>query len=151
MGFLDFGVLIAKIAEAAKKDGIELSQDEIDKAVRKLQAAQDFLEHHGLQEDDGAEGRFGTSPLGQTLGHQHRRVYGIMARSLDGVATDLGQFASGIDTAAKQITRTDGDIGDELLLKALTIQAHNTHLNSYAPSLGGAHHGGRTEGSGDGG
>ena len=143
MGFLDFSVLITKIADAAKSEGIELSQEEIDKAVKKLKAAQDFLDAHGLQEDDGAEGRFGTSPLGQTVSEQHRRVYGIMARSLDNVATDLGAFATGIDTAAKRITTTDGDVGDELLLKALTIQANNSHLNDYQPHLGGGqHHGG---------
>jgi hypothetical protein len=146
MGFLDFSALITKIAEAAKSEGIELSQEEIDKAVKKLKAAQDFLNEHGLQEAEGAEGRFGTSPLGQTMSQQHRRVYGIMARSLDNVATDLGQFASGIDTAAKRITTTDGDIGDQLLLKALTIQANNSHLNDYDPHLGGKHHGGETDG-----
>lgn len=147
MGFLDFSALITKIADAAKKDGIELSQDEIDKAVSKLKTAQDFLNQHGLQEDQGAEGRFGTSPLGQTMGEQHRRVYGIMARSLDNVSQDLGQFATGIDTAAKRITTTDGDIGDELLLKALTIQATNTHLNNYDRQNGnGHHHGGETNG-----
>ena len=147
MGFLDFSALITKIADAAKKDGIELSQDEIDKAVSKLKTAQDFLNEHGLQEDEGAEGRFGTSPLGQTMSEQHRRVYGIMARSLDDVSQDLGQFADGIDTAAKRITTTDGDIGDELLLKALTIQANNTHLNDYDRHNGdGHHHGGETHG-----
>jgi hypothetical protein len=147
MGFLDFSALITKIAAAAEKDGIELSQEEIDKAVKKLQAAQDFLNQHGLQEDEGAEGRFGTSPLGQSMSQQHRRVYGIMARSLDNVSQDLGQFAHGIDTAAKRITTTDGDIGDELLLKALTIQATNTHLNDYDRHNGdGHHHGGETNG-----
>jgi hypothetical protein len=147
MGFLDFSALITKIADAAKKDGIELSQDEIDKAVSKLKTAQDFLNQHGLQEDEGAEGRFGTSPLGQTMSEQHRRVYGIMARSLDNVSQDLGQFADGIDTAAKRITTTDGDIGDELLLKALTIQASSTHLNDYDRHNGdGHHHGGETNG-----
>ena len=30
MGFLDFSALMTKIAAAAKKDGIELSQEEID-------------------------------------------------------------------------------------------------------------------------
>src|SRR5688500_7972294 len=79
MGFLDFSALITKIAAAAKTEGIELSQDEIDKAVKKLTTAQDFLNEHGLQEDGRAEGRFGTSPLGQTMSEQHRRVYGIMA------------------------------------------------------------------------
>jgi WXG100 family type VII secretion target len=98
-GFPGLQRLITKIAAAAKTEGIELSQDEIDKAVKKLAAAQDFLNEHGLQEDEQAEGRFGTSPLGQTMSQQHRRVYGIMARSLDNVATDLGQFASGIDAA----------------------------------------------------
>jgi len=142
MGFLDFSALIAKIAAAAKTEGIELSQEEIDKAVKKLTAAQDFLDEHGLQEGDGAEGRFGTSPLGHTMSQQHRRVYGIMARSLDNVATDLGQFATGIDTAAKSVTTTDGDIGGELLLRALTIQANNTDLNDYYPHTGGTHHGG---------
>jgi hypothetical protein len=143
MGFLDFSVLITKIADAAKSEGIELSQEEIDKAVKKLMAAHDFLDAHGLQEDEDAEGRFGTSPLGQTMSHQHSRVYGIMARSLDNVATDLGEFATGIDTAAKRITATDGDVGDALLLKALTIQANNSHLNDYSPHLGGGqHHGG---------
>jgi len=147
MGFLDFSALITKIADAAKKDGIELSQDEIDKAVSKLKTAQDFLNEHGLQEDEKAEGRFGTSPLGQTMSEQHRRVYGIMARSLDNVSHDLGQFADGIDTAAKRITTTDGDIGDELLLKALTIQASSTHLNDYDRHNGdGHHHGGETNG-----
>ena len=34
MGFLDFSALITKIAAAAEKDGIELSQEEIDKAVK---------------------------------------------------------------------------------------------------------------------
>ena len=145
MGFLDFSALITKIAAAAEKDGIELSQEEIDKAVKKLQAAQDFLNQHGLQEDEGAEGRFGTSPLGQTMSQQHRRVYGIMARSLDNVSQDLGQFAHGIDTAAKRITSTDGDIGDELLLRALTIQATTTHLNDY-DRHNGPHHGGETNG-----
>ena len=67
MAFLDFSALITKIAAAAKTEGIELSQDEIDKAVKKLAAAQDFLNEHGLQEDEQAEGRFGTSPLGQTM------------------------------------------------------------------------------------
>jgi hypothetical protein len=148
MGFLDFGALITKIAAAAKNDAIELSQDEIDKAVKKLKTAQDFLDEHGLQQDESAEGRFGTSPLGQTMSHQHRRVYGIMARSLDNVSQDLGQFADGIDTAAKRITSTDGTIGDEMLLKALTIQAHNTHLNTYDPHNDGdgQHHGGETHG-----
>jgi len=147
MGFLDFSAIITKIADAAKKDGIELSQDEIDKAVSKLKTAQDFLNEHGLQEDEKAEGRFGTSPLGQTMSEQHRRVYGIMARSLDNVSQDLGQFADGIDTAAKRITTTDGDIGDELLLKALTIQASSTHLNDYDRHNGdGHHHGGETNG-----
>jgi hypothetical protein len=147
MGFLDFSALITKIADAAEKDGIELSQEEIDKAVSKLKTAQDFLNQHGLQEDEGAEGRFGTSPLGQTMSQQHRRVYGIMARSLDNVSQDLGQFADGIDTAAKRITTTDGDIGDELLLKALTIQANSTHLNDYDRHNGdGHHHGGETHG-----
>jgi hypothetical protein len=147
MGFLDFSAIITKIADAAKKDGIELSQDEIDKAVSKLKTAQDFLNEHGLQEDEKAEGRFGTSPLGQTMSEQHRRVYGIMARSLDNVSQDLGQFADGIDTAAKRITTTDGDIGDELLLKALTIQANSTHLNDYDRHNGhGHHHGGETNG-----
>jgi hypothetical protein len=142
MGFLDFSALITKIADAAKTEGIELSQEEIDKAVKKLTTAQDFLNEHGLQEDERAEGRFGTSPLGQTMSDQHRRVYGIMARSLDNVATDLGQFASGIDTAAKSVTTTDGDIGGELLLRALTIQANNTDLNDYHPHVAGTHHGG---------
>jgi len=143
MGFLDFSTLITKIADAAKSEGIELSQEEIDRAVTKLAAAQDFLNEHGLQEDQGAEGRFGSSPLGRTMGQQHRRVYGIMARSLDSVATDLGQFAHGIDTAARAVTTTDGDIGGEMLLRALTIQANNTHLNDYDPHLGGGqHHGG---------
>jgi hypothetical protein len=143
MGFLDFSALITKIAAAAKSEGIELSQEEIDKAVKKLRAAQDFLNQHGLQEQEGAEGRFGTSALGQAVSHQHSRVYGIMARSLDNVATDLGQFAHGIDTAAKSVTATDGDIGDQMLLKALTIQAHSSHLNHYNPYLGdGQHHGG---------
>jgi len=147
MGFLDFSALITKIADAAKKDGIELSQDEIDKAVSKLKTAQDFLDQHGLQEDEKAEGRFGTSTLGQTMSEQHRRVYGIMARSLDNVSQDLGQFAEGIDTAAKRITTTDGDIGDEMLLKALTIQASSTHLNDYDRHNGnGHHHGGETNG-----
>jgi hypothetical protein len=148
MAFLDFSALITKIAAAAKTEGIELSQDEIDKAVKKLAAAQDFLNEHGLQEDEQAEGRFGTSPLGQTMSQQHRRVYGIMARSLDNVSQDLGQFADGIDTAAKRITSTDGTIGDEMLLKALTIQAHNTHLNTYDPHNDGdgQHHGGETHG-----
>ena len=145
MGFLDFSAILSKIADAAKKDGIELSQDEIDKAVSKLKTAQDFLNEHGLQEDEKAEGRFGTSPLGQTMSEQHRRVYGIMARSLDNVSQDLGQFADGIDTAAKRITTTDGDIGDELLLKALTIQATNTHLNDY-DRHNGPHRGGETYG-----
>ena len=36
MAFLDFSALITKIAAAAKTEGIELSQDEIDKAVKKL-------------------------------------------------------------------------------------------------------------------
>src|SRR5688500_20341300 len=125
MGFLDFSALITKIADAAKKDGIELSQDEIDKAVSKLKTAQDFLNEHGLQEDQQAEGRFGTSQLGQTMSQQHRRVYGIMARSLDNVATDLGQFASGIDAAAKSVTTTDDDIGGELLLRTLALHASN--------------------------
>ena len=81
------------------------------------------------------------------MSQQHRRVYGIMARSLDNVSQDLGQFADGIDTAAKRITTTDGDIGDELLLKALTIQAANTHLNDYDPHNGdGHHHGGEING-----
>jgi hypothetical protein len=143
MGFLDFGALITKIAAAAKTEGIELSQEEIDKAVKKLSAAQDFLNEHGLQESEGAEGKFGSSPLGQTMSHQHRRVYGIMARSLDNVATDLGQFATGIDTAARSVTTTDGDIGGELLLRALTIQANNTDLNDYQPHVTGTqHHGG---------
>jgi hypothetical protein len=142
MGFLDFSALISKIAAAAETEGIELSQEEIDKAVKKLVAAQDFLNEHGLQEDEGAEGRFGSSPLGQTMSQQHRRVYGIMARSLDSVATDLGQFATGIDTAAKSVTNTDGDIGGELLLRALTIQANNTDLNDYDPQVAGTHHGG---------
>jgi len=95
-----------------------------------------------------AEGRFGTSPLGQTMSQQHRRVYGIMARSLDNVATDLGQFASGIDAAAKSVTTTDDDIGGELLLRALTLQASNTDLNDYDPHLGhgGKHHGGESYG-----
>ena len=62
MGFLDFSALITKIAAAAKTEGIELSQEEIDKAVKKLSAAQDFLNEHGLQENEGAEGRFGSSP-----------------------------------------------------------------------------------------
>ena len=142
MGFLDFSTLITKIAAAAKTEGIELSQEEIDKAVKKLVAAQDFLNEHGLQEEEGAEGRFGSSPLGQTMGQQHRRVYGIMARSLDDVATDLGQFATGIDTAARSVTTTDGDIGGVLLLRVLTIQANNTDLNDYDPHVGGTHHGG---------
>ncbi len=147
MGFLDFSALITKIAAAAEKDGIELSQEEIDKAVKKLKTAQDFLNQHGLQEDEGAEGRFGTSPLGQTMSEQHRRVYGIMARSLDNVSQDLGQFAEGIDTAARRITTTDGDVGDELLLKALTIQANNTHLNNYdRHDDDGQHHGGEPHG-----
>ena len=142
MGFLDFSALITKIAAAAKTEGIELSQEEIDKAVKKLTTAQEFLNEHGLQEDERAEGRFGTSPLGQTMSEQHRRVYGIMARSLDNVATDLGQFATGIDTAAKSVTNTDGDIGGELLLRALTIQANNSDLNDYDPHAPGSHHGG---------
>lgn len=146
MGFLDFGVLIGKIQAVAKSEGIELSQEEIDKAVNRLKDAQDFLDQHGLQEGEGAEGRFGSSPLGQTMSHQHARVYGIMARSLDAVATDLGEFAHGIDTAAKAVTTTDGDIGDAMLIKALTIQAGNTHLNDYDPHLGGHHHGGDTNG-----
>jgi len=148
MAFLDFSALITKIAAAAKTEGIELSQDEIDKAVKKLAAAQDFLNEHGLQEDEQAEGRFGTSPLGQTMSQQHRRVYGIMARSLDNVATDLGQFATGIDAAAKSVTTTDDDIGGELLLRALTLQASNTDLNDYDPHLGhgGKHHGGESYG-----
>ena len=54
MGFLDFSTLITKIADAAKSEGIELSQEEIDRAVKKLAAAQDFLNEHGLQEDQGA-------------------------------------------------------------------------------------------------
>ena len=137
MGFLDFSTLITKIADAATSEGIELSQEEIDRAVKKLAAAQDFLNRHGLQEDQGAEGRFGSSPLGQTVGQQHRRVYGIMARSLDSVVTDLGEFAHGIDAAARAVITTDGDIGDELLLRALTIQATNTHLNDYDPHLTG--------------
>ena len=69
------------------------------------------------------------------MSQQHRRVYGIMARSLDNVATDLGQFATGIDTAAKSVTNTDDDIGGELLLRALTLQANNTDLNDYDPHL----------------
>jgi hypothetical protein len=76
------------------------------------------------------------------MSQQHRRVYGIMARSLDNVAADLGQFATGIDTAAKSVTNTDGDIGGELLLRALTIQANNTDLNDYKPHVAGSHHGG---------
>src|SRR5688572_33174079 len=101
MGFLDFSAVFTKLQAAAEKEGIELSQEEIDKAVKKLIAAQDFLNDHGLQEDEGAEGKFGSSPLGQSVSQQHRRVYGIMARSLDNVATELGQFATGIDTAAR--------------------------------------------------
>jgi len=147
MVFLDFSAVFTQLKAAAEKEGIELSQDEIDKAVKKLIAAQDFLNEHGLQEDEGAEGKFGSSPLGQTMSQQHRRVYGIMARSLDNVSQDLGQFADGIDTAAKRITTTDGDIGDELLLKALTIQASSTHLNDYDRHNGdGHHHGGETNG-----
>jgi hypothetical protein len=148
MAFLDFSALITTIAAAAKTEGIELSQDEIDKAVKKLAAAQDFLNEHGLQEDEQAEGGFGTSPLGRTMSQQHRRVYGIMARSLDNVATELGQFATGIDTAARSVTTTDDDIGGELLLRALTLQANNTDLNDYDPHLGhgGKHHGGEPYG-----
>jgi hypothetical protein len=148
MGFpdLNFGVMLKLIAEAAKRDGIELSPDEIDKAVKKLQAAQDFLNEHGLQEDEGAEGRFGTSPLGQTMSSQHRRVYGIMARSLDGVATDLGQFAHGIDSAAKSITTTDDDTADAMLLQLLKLQAEQSDLNNYDLRTGGRHHGGEVNG-----
>jgi ABC-type nitrate/sulfonate/bicarbonate transport system substrate-binding protein len=146
MVVMEFGAIFSALAAAAKQEGIELSQEEIDKAVKRLQDAQEFLDQHGLQEDEGAEGRFGTSPLGQTMSQQHRRVYGIMARSLDGVATDLGQFASGIDRAAKATTTTDGDVGDEMLIKALTIQANNSHLNNYDPQLEGHHHGGETHG-----
>jgi hypothetical protein len=40
------------------------------------------------------------------------------------------------------VTATDGDIGGELLLRALTIQANNSDLNDYDPQLGGTHHGG---------
>jgi hypothetical protein len=144
MGFLDFSALITKIAAAAETQGIELSQEEIDKAVTKLKDAQEFLNEHGLQLDEGAAGRFGTSGLGAELTHYHNKVYGIMARSLDNVGQDLGQFADGIDTAARSVTTTDGDIGDELLLRALTIQANNTDLNDYDPHYGGGgqHHGG---------
>ena len=94
MGFpdLNFSSLLNLVAQAAKRDGIELSQDEIDKAVKKLQAAQEYLDQHGLQEDETAEGRFGSSPLGQTMSSQHRRVYGIMARSLNSVSTIPGSM-----------------------------------------------------------
>jgi hypothetical protein len=146
MGFLDFSAILSKIADAAKKDGIELSQDEIDKAVSKLKTAQDFLNEHGLQEDEKAEGRFGTSPLGQTMSEQHRRVYGIMARSLDSVATDLGQFAQGIDNAAQSITTTDDNSADAMLLQLLKMQAEQSDLNDYSPRTGGRHHGGDTNG-----
>ncbi len=148
MVFLDFSAVFTKLKAAAEKEGIELSQDEIDKAVKKLIAAQDFLNEHGLQEDEGAEGKFGSSPLGQSVSQQHRRVYGIMARSLDNVATELGQFATGIDTAARSVTTTDDDIGGELLLRALTLQANNSDLNDYDPHLGhgGKHHGGQPYG-----
>ena len=49
MGFpeLNFSVMLNLIAQAAKRDGIELSQDEIDKAVKKLKAAQDYLKLEG--------------------------------------------------------------------------------------------------------
>jgi len=148
MGFpdLNFGVMLNLIAEAAKRDGIELSQADIDKAVKKLQSAQDFLNEHGLQEDEGAEGRFGTSALGQTMSGQHRRVYGIMARSLDGVAKDLGQFATGIDTAAQSITTTDENSADTMLLQLLKLQAESSDLNDYSPRTGGRHHGGEVNG-----
>ena len=58
------------------------------------------------------------------------------------------QFASGIDAAAKSVTTTDDDIGGELLLRALTLQASDTDLNDYDPHLGhgGKHHGGESYG-----
>jgi ABC-type nitrate/sulfonate/bicarbonate transport system substrate-binding protein len=148
MGFpdLNFSSLLNLVALAAKRDGIELSQEEIDKAVKKLAAAQDYLNEHGLQEDETAEGRFGSSPLGQTMSSQHRRVYGIMARSLDGVAKDLGQFATGIDTAAQSITTTDANSADTMLLQLLKLQAESSDLNNYSPRTGGRHHGGDTNG-----
>lgn len=142
MGFADFSVIFSLIAAAAKRDGIELSQAEIDKAVTKLEEAQTVLKKSGLQEDEGAEGKFGTSPLGQTMSSQHRRVYGIMARSLENVATDLGQFAHGIDHAARSVTTTDSNSADQLLLRLLKIQAQNTDLNDYDPHFPGSHHGG---------
>ena len=148
MGFpeLNFSVMLNLIAQAAKRDGIELSQDEIDKAVKKLKAAQDYLNEHGLQEEESAEGRFGSSPLGQTMSSQHRRVYGIMARSLDAVATDLGQFAHGIDSAAQSITTTDDHSADQMLLQLLKMQAEQSDLNNYDLRTGGRHHGGEVNG-----
>ncbi len=143
---LNFSVMLNLIAQAAKRDGIELSQEEIDKAVKKLAAAQDYLNEHGLQEDETAEGRFGSSPLGQTMSGQHRRVYGIMARSLDGVAKDLGQFAHGIDSAAQSITTTDDNSADTMLLQLLKLQAESSDLNDYSPRTGGRHHGGEVNG-----
>ena len=143
MVFLDFSAVFTKW-RGAEKEGIEPPQDEIDKVVKKLTAAQDFLNEHGLQEDEGApRASSAARRSARGVSQQHRRVYGIMARSLDNVATELGQFATGIDTAARWVTTTDDDIGGELPPRALTLQANNSDLNDYDPHLGhgGKHHG----------
>ena len=63
------------------------------------------------------------------MSYQHERVYGIMSRALDTVATDLGAFSDSILSAAKKAEETDADAG--VFLTTLTHNVESSGLHNH--------------------
>ena len=126
---INFTAVLDSILEAANLQGYSLDPADITRAAKDLDEAQTFLAQHGLQGHTDAPGKFGSSDLGSAMSYQHERVYGIMSRALDTVATDLGTFADSILSAAKKAEETDADAG--VFLTTLTHNVESSGLHNH--------------------
>ncbi len=126
---INFTAVLDTILEAANLQGYSLDPADITRAAKDLEEAQAFLAQHGLQGHTDAPGKFGSSDLGSAMSYQHERVYGIMSRALDTVATDLGAFSDSILSAAKKAEETDADAG--VFLSTLTHNVESSGLHNH--------------------
>jgi len=126
---INFTAVLDTILEAANLQGYSLDPADITRAAKDLEEAQAFLAQHGLHGHTDAPGKFGSSDLGSAMSYQHERVYGIMSRALDTVATDLGAFSDSILSAAKKAEETDADAG--VFLSTLTHNVESSGLHNH--------------------
>ena len=128
----DFSALITKILRPRRSRASSCPRTRSTRRSRSSKTAQDFLNEHGLQEDERAEGtvrHLAARPDDEPAAPPGLRDHGALARQRGHRSRPVRRRHR--RGGRRRMTTTDGDIGGELLLTGADHPATQHHLNDY--------------------